>query len=72
MILLIYILGSISTYILLRLIKGRSEDWTEVLVRIFFYTFSWLSVAVIGFSELADKLENKKFKLFKIKPPKWL
>lgn len=70
MIILIYFIGSVISFTLLKLAKGKKENtWEDVSDAILCTILSWFGAAMIFIFKLNRILEN----IFKnSKPPKWM
>jgi|TARA_R110000737_G_C14187253_1_gene414644 hypothetical protein len=62
---LIYGVGFIAAYTLVRLSDGTSEDWQDVGDRVFLSLLSWVGVFILVIALLS------RLDFFK-KPPRWL
>lgn len=63
-VIVMYIIGYIISYILLKLKMPTISIWKEVRIRLLLSFLSWIGVIFLIFDDLIENLPNK--------PPKWL
>ena len=62
---IIYLLGVVISYAIIRLIEGRSDDWDDVFSRVVISLFSWIAVLLFIIFVIRESVNMPK-------PPKFL